>query len=296
MLRARCWLLALSAHAAACAEVVSFPEEPRLVESGPWRCLGAQAPIDSGGRSTATVRMQVCDAFGECAVPLSGLSAKLCSKVDVGCTRPLDIAVREVDGLLEFDVPLGDDGFDGYLAVSSPSEPCSSPSFGEAGAALCAANPACDPEQPDDSCLVPVYVRALWFFNPPIVADTQEPLRLSLLSSAAQPALAVASGGSFDPSTGSVVVTGFDCDGGRAPGVSYDMRQHAGAVSQWYMANGILTASVTETDATGMGGFVGVPPGFADVEAYNADDERVGGVGVQVSAGTISYASLVPSP
>jgi hypothetical protein len=296
MLRSRCSLLALCWHAAACAEVVSFPEDPRLVESGPWRCLGAEAPIDLGAETTATVRMQLCDAFGECAVPLTGLSAQVCAKVDVGCTRPLDIDIREVDGLLEFDVPLGDDGFDGYLAVSSPSEPCTSPSFGEAGAALCAANPACDPEQPDDSCLVPLYVRALWFFNPPIVADTPEPLRLSLLSTAAQPALTAASGGSFDPSTGSVVVTGFDCDGSRALGVSYDMRQHADAVSQWYMANGILTSNVAETDATGMGGFVGVPPGFADVEAYNSDNERVGGVGVQVSAGTISYASLVPAP
>lgn len=296
MRRARCGFLALCWHAAACGEVVSFPDNPRLVESGPWRCLGAQAPRDSGGQSTATVRMQVCDAFGECAVPLSGLSAELCAKVDVGCTRPLDIEIREVDGLLEFEVPIGDDGFDGYLAVSSPSEPCTSPSFGDASAALCAANPGCDPERPGDSCLVPVYVRALWFFNPPITADAPEPLRLSLLSSAAQPSLAAASGGSFDPSTGSVVVTGFDCDGGRAPGVSYDMRQHVDAVSQWYMANGILTASASQTDATGMGGFVGVPPGFADVEAYNADDERVGAVGVQVSAGTISYASLVPLP
>jgi hypothetical protein len=74
------------------------------------------------------------------------------------------------------------------------------------------------------------------------------------------------------------------------------MRQHADEVSQWYMANGILTASVSETDATGMGGFLGVPPGFADVEAYNAENERVGAVGVQVSAGTISYASVVPLP
>jgi hypothetical protein len=296
MARARCWLLALYGHAAACAEVVSFPEDPRLVESGPWRCVGAQAPPDPGAQSTATVRMRVCDAFGECAAPPGGLSAELCAKVDVGCTRPLDIEIREVDGLLEFDVPIGNDGFDGYLAVSSPSEPCTSASFGEASAALCAASRGCDPEQPDDRCLVPVYVRALWFFNPPIIADTAEPLRLSLLSSAAQPSLAIASGGSFDPTTGSVVVTGFDCDGGRAPGVSYDMRQHADAVSQWYMANGILTASVSETDATGMGGFVGVPPGFADVEAYNADNERIGAVGVQVSAGTISYASLVPLP
>jgi hypothetical protein len=296
MTRAKGWLIALLWHAVACAEVVSFPDDPRLVESGPWRCLGAQAPLGSGGQSTATVRMQLCDAFGECAVPLSGLSAQLCAKVDFGCTRPLDIDIREADGLLEFDVPLGDDGFDGYLAVSSPSEPCTSPSFGEASAALCAANPACDPARPDDSCLVPLYVRALWFFNPPIIADTAEPLRLSLLSSAALPSLTAASGGSFDPATGSVVVTGFDCDGSRALGVTYDMRQNADDVSQWYMANGILTASVSETDATGMGGFVGVRPGFADVEAYTADNERVGAVGVQVSAGTISYASLVPSP
>jgi hypothetical protein len=205
--------------------------------------------------------------------------------------------IVDVDGVLQFEVPLGrEGGFEGYLAVSSESELCTSASFGEASAVLCAMNPSCNPELPDDSCRVPAYVRSLLFFNPPITADTVEPLRLTMLSSAAQPALAGATGGRFDPTKGSLVVTGFDCDGAPASGLRYDVHQNDGTVSQWYFANGILTANVSKTDVSGLGGFLGLPPGFVAVEAYNSDEQRVGEVGLQVSAGSISYASLVPSP
>jgi hypothetical protein len=295
-------LLALSASAPACAAVTDFPDDPQLIDESPWRCVGDQAPLAAAtsslavaGADTATVKVQVCDALGDCSLSLAGLSGKLCARVDVGCAQPLlsDIAPR--DGVLEFPVPLANGGFNGYLAVSSASELCTSPSFGEASEALCAANPGCNPEQPDDSCRVPLYVSSLLFFDPPVSADIAQPLRLSILSSASHPSLARATGGQFDATKGSLVITSFDCDGARAAGVRYDMRQYGDDVKRWYMTNDILTASASETDATGLGGFMGVPPGFADVEAYNAEEELVGAVGVQIVARSISYASLVPA-
>ena len=62
------------------------------------------------------------------------------------------------------------------------------------------------------------------------------------------------------------------------------------------MANGILSNSLAETDATGVGAFVGVPPGFVDVLGSTASGSTIGGVGVQVSPLSISYATLAPLP
>jgi hypothetical protein len=267
-----------------------------LVDDGPWHCVGQQAPTEPAGTGTATVRVRACDAFGDCSQPLRGLSAELCSRVDVGCTDPLSSDILDSDGVLEFEAPIGGRGFDGYLAVASPGELCTSESFGEASDELCALNPACNPEAPDENCRVPTHARALFFFNPPIVSDTEEPLPLTLVSTAAQPALARATSGSYDPTRGSLVISAFDCNGEPASGLHYDVRGPGEGASAWYIANGIPSAGVSETDASGSGGFTGLPPGFVDLQALTSDGQRVGGVGVQVSARSISYVSLLPSP
>lgn len=283
-------LLALSLPA--CAELVSFPDDPALVDPGPWDCRGAAAASAPSAGSTVTVRVQACDSFGDCSVPFEGLSADLCEKLDVGCSRPVAQDLTPVDGLFEIEVPLDERGFDGYLKVSSPSESCLD---GES-AALCSFAPGCDPDAPDERCQVPLYAPALFFFNPPIRSEPAEPFSLALLRLGAVPALAQAAGAPFDPTLGNLVVTGLDCNGARAAGLSYELRQHPDSVTPLYMANGILSDSLSETDATGVGGFVGVPPGFVDVLGFAGGGDTIGGVGVQVSRLSISYATLVPSP
>lgn len=276
----------------ACADLVSFPEDPALAEPGPWDCLGAAAASAPPVGSTVTVRVQACDSFGDCSVPFEGLSAELCEKLDVGCARPIARGLTPVDGVFEIEVPLDERGFDGYLKVSSPSESC----LGDASnATLCAFAPGCDPDAPDERCQVPVYAPALFFFNPPIRSEPTEPFSLALLHLDAVPALAQAAGAPFDPTLGNLVVTGVDCNGARAAGLSYELRQHPDSVTPLYMANGILSDSLSETDATGVGGFVGVPPGFVDVLGFAGDRNAIGGVGIQVSRLSISYATLAPS-
>ena len=279
----------------ACAELVSFPDDPTLADPGPWDCLADPAASTPPASATIPVRVRTCDSFGDCSVPIEGLSAELCQKLDVGCARPVLSDVTPIDGVFELEVPVDELGFDGYLKVSSSTELCTG-SEGELGASLCALAPGCDPTAPDERCQVPLYAPALFFFSPPIRREPTEPFSLSLMRLAAVPALAQAAGAPFDPESGSLVVTGLDCRGGRAAGVSYELRQHPERATPLYMANGILSSSLAETDTTGVGAFVGVPPGFVDVLGFAGGGDTIGGVGVQVSRLAISYATLAPMP
>ena len=63
-----------------------------------------------------------------------------------------------------------------------------------------------------------------------------------------------------------------------------------------YVDTGVISDTSMETDSSGIGGFVGVPPGFAEIVGYNSDNERIGKVGVQASPFTMTYTFMVPSP
>ena len=279
----------------ACAELVSFPDDPTLADPGPWDCVATPGTSTPPASSTATVRVQTCDSFGDCSVPIEGLSAELCEKLDVGCSRPVLRGMTPIDGMFELDVPIDERGFDGYLKVTSASEPCSADAA-VLGASPCSLAPECDPAAPGEACQLPQYAPALFFFAPPIRSEPAQPFVLSLMRLSAVPALAQAAGAPFDAELGNLVVTGVDCNGARAAGLSYELRQHPDGVTPLYMANGILSNSLAETDATGVGAFVGVPPGFVDVLGSTDGSGEVGGVGVQVSRLSISYATLAPAP
>ena len=227
---------------------------------------------------------------------MSGLTARLCGKLDVDCLSPLDVDIQNVDGGFEIQVPTMQTGFAGYLEVTSTSEPCTSPVFGAAGRLVCGLAPQCNPDAPDESCLVPLYARALLFFNPPVTQDLPEPAVLSLLSSSVLPGLVRAAGTDYDPTTGSLFVVGRGCDGAPAAGIRYGVDDPQGRVTQMYMDGGVLNRSRDATDLTGIGAFTGLTPGFASIEAHDARGNRIGAVGVHVAPGAITYATLVPSP
>jgi hypothetical protein len=292
-----------------CAAIVDFPDDPELVvdpeslESEPevvaeanWRCLTEPAKAAVPTAPLARVRIQACDALRGCSLPVSGLTGRVCGKLDVDCTNPFYTGTTDGAGALEFDVPTEDSGFDGYLELSAATEMCTNAAlFGEASSFLCSLLPECDPESPDARCGVPTHARSFRFFNPPIISDLAEPMRQSMISSAALPGIVRASGATFDPAMGNLIVTAMDCDGVPAPGIHYAMGERPGQVTQLYTESGILTAARNETDATGVGGFAGVPPGFTDVAAYDALGTRIGGVGVFVAPSAITYTVLVPS-
>ena len=289
---------------AGCAEVLDIPDDPKLVfqQRDPWRCLGNVPEPPAPETEMATVLVQACNFIStNCATPVTGLTARLCDKLDVSCTNPINDNITDSGGRLSFDVVTGGVlgvGFDGYLQITPPTELCTNEAvFGEAGPLLCSLV-GCDTQNPDDRCRVPTFAPSLLFFNPNIRADIVDPIPLPLVpTSALQPVLA-AVGQTFDPTTGVLFISSRDCDGKPARGVSLAINQHQDVVSELYVVDGNISGTATQTDSSGLGGFIGVPAGFVEVVGYVGDETglRIGATGVRVAAFNITYSTLVPSP
>lgn len=278
---------------AGCAEVLDIPDDPALV--GRWRCLSEEAESPRPPADTAVVQVRACDFIDNCSTTVTGLNARLCAQRNVGCTNPLQVGIVDDDGLLTFNVPTtSPEGFNGYLEVTSTTALCTDPAFGAFGPMLCGLSPGCDPAAPDERCLAPLYARSMLFFNPPIYQDVSAPLQLPLIPSAEIPAMLGAAGAQLDPSTGNLFITALDCDGVPAPGVTYGIADHQESVTQLYMHGGLPNKTDLVTDESGVGGFLGVPGGFANVTGYNENLDVVGNIGVQTAPFTMTYTALAP--
>lgn len=292
-MRARRELLVLSALVG-CAEVLDIPDEPSLVAPGPWSCLAEPTERPSPPAPSAFVRVQACDFLSPgCSTKVTGLSARLCAKHDEACAEPLVDDLVDDLGLLELMVPTPPGGFDGYLEVTSAAELCTSAAFGTTGPLLCAAARGCDPDAPDERCRIPIYARSMLFFNPPVILDDFEPQPLPLIPAAAIPDLVAAAGATLDPSTGNLFVTALDCEGRPAAGVRYSISAEQGI--PLYVHDGEVSDTSRETDRTGVGGFLGVPIGVAEVSAVVGESQLVGSVGVRTAPFTMTYTVLVPA-
>lgn len=284
---------------AGCAEVLDIPDTSALAlaPSGPWRCLAEPLQPAMPREPTATVRFQACDFISNCTLPVRGLRARVCDKLDVGCLTPRQIDIRDMNGHVEFAVPTGARGFDGYLEVSTTVARCyDTNTFGDAARGLlCQLAPECDLEAPSAACDVPVYSPVLWFFNPPVTADVEIPIPLQLYPSAALPLVVDAAGGSLSPGTGSVFATVIDCDGRPASGITLQIAEYEDAASALYFDSGVLSNTATQTDAMGVGGFIRIPPGFVEITAVTQDGVPVAKVGAQAHAEFVTYTVLAPN-
>ncbi|HWA75320.1 MAG TPA: hypothetical protein VG937_23445 [Polyangiaceae bacterium] len=284
---------------AGCAEVLDVPSDPRVVKTGPWRCVNSAPRALTAPASDAEVRVRTCDFITDCTTDVTGLTAKLCDKRDVGCNQPRQSGITDANGEFKFRVPTAGGGFDGYLRVDSPLAFCTdTQAFGAvAGATLCGlTSPLCDLARPDERCYVTLFAPAMLFFNPPIVRDVEQPLPLQMFPSSGLPAVIAAAGIQIDPAGGSLFLQALDCDGVPASGVSFEVTQHRDVVQPLYVDNGVVSSTAPQTDATGVGGFVGVPPGFATVVAHNSDGVEIGQIGLQAAASILTYGTLAPSP
>ena len=286
-----------------CGKVLDIPDDPKLAQ-GPWSCLDNPRQASAPAGETAIVRIQACNFVStNCAEPATGITAKLCDKKDVTCANPIEPKISDTDGALVFEVQTGGVlgvGFDGYLQIVPPLEKCTNRDvFGAAGPVLCGFAPGCDQAAPDERCNVPLYAPTFFFFNPAIKADVTKPMPLPLVPTSAVLSLIEASGVNFDPTTGMVFVTALDCNGNPASGVSFNVDKYQDRVTPLYVDSGVVSSTVTQTDVSGVGGFVGVPSGFIGVEGSLIDNEgnarRLGDVGLQVTSFNVTYSTVVPS-
>jgi hypothetical protein len=149
---------------------------------------------------------------------------------------------------------------------------------------------------PTPACNVPVYSPAMWFFNPPVVADGEEPISLELYPTAALPLILDAAGGELVPGTGSVFMTVLDCDGQPAPGIHLEIEEYEDVAAPLYFDSGVISNTASQTDSDGIGGFIRIPPGFVEITGVDADGVPVSKVGLQATAGFVTLTTLPPSP
>lgn len=283
---------------AGCQQILDIPSDPMVAASGPWRCLGKTRAASEAARPTATVRVQPCNFITDCTTNVTGLTAQLCDKRDVGCLTPRLVGLTQTDGEFRFDVPTAGDGFSGYLLIDSPVASCTDPAaFGNvAGKALCdLVAPTCNPAAPDARCYTKLYAPSMLFFNPPVVKDAATALPLQMFPISGLPTVIAAAGIQVDPAAGNLFIQAVDCDGRPAAGVTYQIQPYATEVSPLFVDHGIVSSVATQTDASGVGGFVRVPPGFVSVTGYRADGTAIGGIGVQSLSSVLTYTTLTPA-
>ena len=112
---------------------------------------------------------------------------------------------------------------------------------------------------------------------------------------ASLPLVIDAAGGSLLPGTGGVFMTVIDCDGKPAPDITLQIAEYQAVATPLYFDSGVISNTATQTDASGVGGFIGIPPGFVEITAVTQEGVPVAKVGVQSSPVFVTYTVLAPN-
>src|SRR6185503_1132333 len=141
--------------------------------------------------------------------PVANAQVKLCRKLDIDCTMPVNTATSDAAGQVTFAL---DANFAGYVEIHATG-------------------------------LLPT----LYFFNPTVDID-QDIAPISLPSPAANAGLLLQLGRQMIPNHGNVVIQSQDCAGAPAAGVSYSSPDgEADVTVAFYTVGSLPTTTATET-------------------------------------------------
>lgn len=224
-----------------------------------WSCLAQSIQANAeAGRFEATLRAE--DMVTQ--QPLSGVTARLCRKLDVSCDDARrGEAVTDGKGKVQFEVDVegGDRGFTGYVQFTRND-------------------------------LMP----GLYFFNPPITSSVDVP-QVQLLTPMVAQLLAMQAGISFMSERGLILLRAFDCTDEPVPGVVFEVDDADPNSTAFYSVDGLPSRKATATDTSGYGGVINAAPGTITVKARLAGSRRViSTVSILVKAGAITYSRMVP--
>lgn len=230
------------------------------VPSGPWGCVGSISwPLDTTGEKRTT-RNRIVDVSEK---PVKGVVFVACGKLDPECTKPITAEVTtDTDGIFALTVPRG---FDGYFKATPPA-----------------------PLMPAIIVSPPLYE------NQDAIAVGGEPLHA--LSKTDIDALLALVGGSVDDTAGHLLSQSLDCEGKTAAGVSLSPSLKGPNTKGYYYEGGLPNTDALATDATGLGGFVNIPPGNVTLTGRNALGQLYAKRTVIVKAKTVTYLTSAPSP
>lgn len=193
--------------------------------------------------------------------PIPDVSVKVCALDDLACADAAEPVVSDADGRVSLELPLGPNGFGGFLELTGTAIP----------------------------------VTLLRLLPPLGFTEDVDGFRVVTLATLA--AVSTALGVAMDPARGHLTVETRDCDGALASGVSYAVDTADGLSTRFYVAADRPSSAATATDVNGSGGVANVPAGSAVITATVAADGRViGRLPVVVRAGAVSSSLLPPTP
>jgi hypothetical protein len=138
----------------------------------------------------------------------------------------------------------------------------------------------------------PSTVSTLYFLNRELMRDSTE--ALTVVTTVALAGLAAEGNVVLDPTLGHLLLRTFDCTGEPAAGVR--LMTDAGG-KPFAFVDGLPNIDLQVTTTDGVGGFVNVPLGYAVVEGYRVDGERLlGRTNVVVRQGWFTYGDVEPRP
>lgn len=238
----------------ACAQVLGIEETTLEEESeptGPLACLGAERAAPSGQNITITITTTT--VTGMAAEPLEGVTAKACTGfAGVNCDPSTVAGTSGADGIIELAVPVGSNGFEGYLRFEAPN-----------------------------------FTTLLWYFARRPRADFAFEAQM-IPAPALDGLVEQVLGLTVDDSKGHVTFTARDCDNEFFAGLSVDLAPQSG--SRFY-ADGpafVPDSVQSTTTSTGRGGFFNVNTGTVKITGTQVSDDtlvsELGGVFVLADA------------
>jgi hypothetical protein len=138
----------------------------------------------------------------------------------------------------------------------------------------------------------PSTVSTMFFLDRELMRDSTE--ALTVVTTVALAGLAAEGNITLDPTLGHLLLRTFDCIGDPAGGVRL---MTAAGGRPFAFVDGLPNIDLQVTTTDGVGGFVNVPLGYAVVEGYRVDGERLlGRANVVVREGWFTYGDVEPRP
>jgi hypothetical protein len=231
-------------------------------------CLGSVAWPAERFDVKVRFRQRFIRLLGE--VPVVGMPVLACGSLDPECAQVVTQGLTDGNGEIVLDVPLG---FRGYLHMKTGG-----PGFLSMLPHLLAVLP---PPAADSDLTSPIPSSRSW------ILTSERELNL-LLGNV---------GAAVDPSLGHINAATLDCSGQPLAGVHVVTPNEGPKTIEYYFA-GLSTPSVsaTETDSTGVVGFINVLPGVVKLDTrVVAASRHHGTYSLLVKKGSVTLVDLAPT-
>ncbi|MDB4987444.1 MAG: hypothetical protein JWN04_2622 [Myxococcaceae bacterium] len=187
---------------------------------------------------------------------LSGVAARACRTLDVGCSAPQGTGTTDADGKVTMSLPAA---FRGYVAL-------------------------------DRSDLMPT----MYFFNPPIDHD-QDIGEVQMGEPFIGTGLSQQTGAVQKADRGIVLISAYNCQQHGSAGISFSSANADADTTRFYSAGSLPSITASATDVDGFGGFINAPAGGMTIDAVRTSDQRsIGAVSILVKAGGLTITRVSP--